>query len=204
METILTDFLGGLIKQFVEHIFAYLGIAGGVAAGATYVFRLRYKKAISRSIQQNSAPTEAGDDVVNGNQTLINNNYYGVTPSEEGEKEMEYKKSPAPGEMVEKVEKLPPVFQPVAQKSYEGQHFQWNVKFLKLSPKEGDKVRIYFSDPEAFGKPMIYCDLDLKDHPKLQDLSAGQLLKVAGKLKCFEGHEMNLDLQNIGDPSPAN
>lgn len=204
METILTDFLGGLIKQFVEHILAYLGIAGGTAAAATYVFRVRYKKAVSRSIQQNTAPTEAGDDVVNGNQTLINNNYYGVAQPKEVEKEIAYKKTPAPGEMLEKVEKLPPVFQPVAQKSYEGQQFQWNVKFLKLSPKEGDKVRVYFSDPEAFGKPMIYCDLDLKDHPKLQDLSAGQLLKVAGKLKCFAGREMNLDLQKVSDPASSN
>lgn len=204
MEAVLSEFFSGILKELADHLLAYLGIgAAAVAAtaGVSYAVNLRYKKSVtqSESKQENSGSISASDDVINGNQTLINNYYLAQSLAREKEKEVaEYQKTPVPSELVQKVENLPVADRHMAQENYVGKNFQWNVKFHKLKKKgEGDQFRVFFSDPDEFGKPMIYCDLSLKDHPGLKNLSEGENLKVAGKLACFSGHEMNLDLDKV-------
>lgn len=198
MESVLTDLFSTVLKELMDHLLAYLGVATAASAGAGYVLNLRYKKSVVRSTseQKNEGPVAAGDDIVNGNQTLINNNYYAA--SESKEEIINYQKTPVPNEMVQEIQNLPLSSQPLAQKKYEGRNFQWDVKFLKLTKKgEADKFRVFFTDPDAFGKPMIYCDLNLKDHPHLNNISEGQEVKVSGQLTCFNGNEMNLELDKV-------
>jgi len=203
---IFTDLFSGSLKEGVIQILEYLGIGAGAAAGATLIFKWIQNKNIKRNQHslKNSAPVGAGDDVVNGNQTLaegdVNNiteihNYY----CEDGEhsEEMTYQKYPEPAEIVDHVKKTPSSQKKNVEAEYEGRNFKWNVKFHRIRKKGGNKYRVFFSDPDEFGKPLVYCDLDLGQHSQLKQAAEGADMEVAGSLKCFGAHQIALDLDHI-------
>ncbi len=203
---IFTDLFSGSLKDTVIQILEYLGIGAGVAAGGTFIFKWNQSKTIKKNQHslKNSAPVGAGDDVINGNQTLAEGDLNQITEihnyyCDDGDhsEEQAYQKHPQPAEIVDQVKNASPSEKKKIEAAYEGKNFKWNVKFRHIRKKGDSQYRLFFCDPDEFGEPLVYCDLDLGQHSKLKTAKEGDDMQVAGSLKCFRSHKIALDLDHI-------
>jgi hypothetical protein len=95
---------------------------------------------------------------------------------------IQYRSSPSPAEITQRIFSLPSFEQITACQSYEGLAVCWNVLLNEVAPPDADGVsRVYLTfEPGTY---LVCCDLKISENPRLKTAYYGEPLEVRGVIE---------------------
>ena len=102
-----------------------------------------------------------------------------------------YKSRPLPNEIVNAIDKLPPLLRESAEENYLGLKVKWRTRLRTIYPPEENVVKVML-DTGEMGIALILCRVDITQYPELKIAKTKQKLWIAGEITNIEFNRIYL------------